>query len=159
MKRLIPLAMIPAIMVGVLLSIPAQGQSKLPDGEGKDVVERVCSQCHTLDRITTKALSKSNWIKTVQEMLGYGAKATDQDLDTVVEYLAAKYPEKAPTTINLNKAAVIAMVRFFEISPDDAASIVEYRDKNGDFKAWEDVEKVTGIDLKKLEAKKDKITF
>ena len=146
------------IAVGALLSIPVQAAT-LPEGEGKAVVERICARCHTLDRVMAKAQDKSNWIKTVQEMLGYGAAGTDKELDTIVNYLAANFPEKAPATININRATVIAMVRFLEISPDDAQSIVDYREKNGAFKAWADLEKVPGVDLKKIAAKKDQVIF
>ena len=40
-----------------------------------------------------------------------------------------------------------------------AAAIIQYREKNGNFKSIEDLKKVPGIDVDKIEAKKDRLTF
>jgi competence protein ComEA len=40
-----------------------------------------------------------------------------------------------------------------------AAAIVQYRDKNGDFHSIEDLKKVPGVDAAKIEAKKDRLLF
>ena len=40
-----------------------------------------------------------------------------------------------------------------------AAAIIEYRTKHGDFKSIADLKRVPGIDAAKIEAKKDRLTF
>jgi competence protein ComEA len=45
------------------------------------------------------------------------------------------------------------------ITPKEAAAIVAYREKNGSFKALEDLKKVPDLDYAKVEAKKDRIQF
>ena len=40
-----------------------------------------------------------------------------------------------------------------------AAAIIEYRTKNGNFKSIDDLKKVPGIDPAKIDAKKDRLTL
>ena len=40
-----------------------------------------------------------------------------------------------------------------------AAAIIQYREKNGPFKSIEELKKVPGIDIEKIEAKKDRLVF
>ena len=40
-----------------------------------------------------------------------------------------------------------------------AALIIQYRAKNGDFKSIDDLKKVPGVDVAKIEAKKDRLVF
>jgi competence ComEA-like helix-hairpin-helix protein len=40
-----------------------------------------------------------------------------------------------------------------------ASKIVEFREKNGLFKNWEDLRKVPAIDWKTVESKKDRLDF
>jgi hypothetical protein len=78
-----------ALMLAV--SVPAQD---LPDGPGKELVATVCTACHELTRITSKKRSKDEWNDTVDKMAKNGAKATDEEFDRIVTYLA-KYFGKA----------------------------------------------------------------
>jgi len=41
----------------------------------------------------------------------------------------------------------------------EAAALLAYRDKVGGFKTIDDIKKAPGIDFKKIEAAKDRITF
>ena len=66
-------------------SVPAQD---LPDGAGKELVANVCTKCHELSRITSKKRTKEEWSDTVDKMAKNGAKATDEEFDMIVGYLA-----------------------------------------------------------------------
>jgi competence ComEA-like helix-hairpin-helix protein len=46
-----------------------------------------------------------------------------------------------------------------KLFPEEAEAIVVYREKNGNFKEWQDLQKVPGVDPKKIESRKDHITF
>jgi competence ComEA-like helix-hairpin-helix protein len=46
-----------------------------------------------------------------------------------------------------------------ELTAKDADAIVKYRSDHGDFKDWDSLMKVPGIDTAKLTAKKDSIVF
>ena len=47
----------------------------------------VCTQCHELTRITSKKRTKEEWNDTVDKMAARGAKASDEDFETIVTYL------------------------------------------------------------------------
>jgi hypothetical protein len=73
-------------------SISAQD---LPDGAGKDVVMKVCTACHELARITSKRQTKEQWNDTVDKMAARGAKASDDEFEVIVTYLAKYFgPEQ-----------------------------------------------------------------
>ena len=59
----------------------------LPDGAGKDLVMNVCTQCHEVTRITSKKKTKDEWNDTVDKMAARGAKASDEEFETIVTYL------------------------------------------------------------------------
>jgi len=45
------------------------------------------------------------------------------------------------------------------LTSEEAAALVSYREKNGDYKTIDDLKKVAGVDSKKLDAKKDLLQF
>ena len=60
--------------------------------------------------------------------------------------------------ININKASIEELTQLKRIGQKYAKRIIEYREKNGDFKAPEDILKVKGIGNKTYELNKDLIT-
>jgi competence protein ComEA len=76
-------------------TIAAIGQTPLPEGEGKKLVERICTQCHGPENFTKKKLSKQEWEKVVDDMVEKGAEGTDAELDTVVKYLVKNFGKPA----------------------------------------------------------------
>ena len=149
--------------VGVVLMLPATGQ-ELPAGEGRNMVERVCSPCHGVALVTQRKLDPDGWQRLVDNMVVRGAKGTEDELKIVVHYLSVTFPlpdsEKMnPDKINVNKASAIRITNTLKLFPEEAEAIVDYREKNGDFKQWQDLMKVPGVDPKKIESRKDHITF
>jgi mono/diheme cytochrome c family protein len=82
------------LLTAFSLAASAHAQD-LPDGAGKDLVMNVCTQCHDLARITSKSRTKEEWNDTVDKMAMRGAKASDEEFETIVTYLA-KYFGKDP---------------------------------------------------------------
>jgi hypothetical protein len=76
-----------AIVIAFLPAASVQAQD-LPDGAGKELVMNVCTTCHELGRITSKKRTKEEWSDTVDKMAKNGAKATDDEFDMIVTYLA-----------------------------------------------------------------------
>jgi cytochrome c5 len=84
-----------AIVAAVGGSIVKSQEPSLPEGEGKDVVERMCAdQCHGLTTVVSARLAKEQWDATVKAMVARGAEGTDEDVQKAVDYLA-KYFGKA----------------------------------------------------------------
>ena len=66
--------------------------SDLPPGEGKAVVQRACTTCHTSGTISRKRATAAEWSATVDEMVNRGAELSDDEIATVSRYLAASFP-------------------------------------------------------------------
>jgi competence protein ComEA len=131
----------------------------LPEGPGKIETEKVCAQCHELERSISLRQDRAGWQATVDKMVGLGMKASEKDLQAAVEYLAAHYPASDVPPLDVNKARAIELESTLSLPRSQAALIVQYRSKNGDFKSIEDLKKVPGVDTAKIEAKKDRLVF
>lgn len=141
-------AMAPAVL-------PAQDQEyKLPNGPGKAVVEKVCSKCHDLEGVVRNRNTREGWEMVVDEMIARGAEGTDQEIDQIIEYLAANFAK-----VNVNKATADELTEALTIPKSTASAIVAYREKNGPFKEWTDLQKVPGIDVKQIQDKKGRVVF
>ena len=142
------------VSVALFAFTAAQAQD-LPEGKGKDTFMKVCGACHDAGVVVTMHNSKADWQTTVDDMKGRGADASDDDFKTIVDYLA-KYqgPE-----VNMNKASADDLKTQLDLSASEAAAIVKYRTDNGDFKSYADVQKVSGVDMKKLDPLKGRLTF
>lgn len=79
------------------LGMAQSGEVKLPEGEGKQVTERVCSACHGIDSVINERHDRAAWQKVVDDMAARGADATDAEFKTIVEYLAKYFAPKSAT--------------------------------------------------------------
>jgi hypothetical protein len=75
----------------VCVTSPVIAQDALPDGEGRDIVEDVCSQCHSLLNITDSKRTAAQWQYVVSQMIAQGAPLEDYEIDTVVSYLSKNF--------------------------------------------------------------------
>jgi competence ComEA-like helix-hairpin-helix protein len=138
-----------------LLCLAAAQAQDLPEGKGKDTFAKICGACHDAGVVVTMHQSKDDWQSTVDDMKGRGADGSDADFKTIIEYLS-KYqgPE-----VNVNKASADDLQKQLEITAAEAAAIVKARQDKGDFKGWEDLQKVSGVDAKKIEPLKGRIVY
>ncbi len=128
----------------------------LPAGKGKELVENTCGSCHGLDVVVAQHATKDGWASIVDYMVSRGATGTPDEIKTIVEYLAKNFPA---AKTNVNKATSADLQSQLELTAKDADAIVKYRTDHGDFKDWDSLAKVPGIDTAKLTAKKDSIAF
>jgi competence protein ComEA len=77
----------------------------------------------------------------------------------VVIALVCPLNAEEPSSVNINTASADELVKLEKIGPQYAARIVEYREKNGPFKAPEDIMNVAGIGPKTYEMNKDRIVI
>jgi competence protein ComEA len=144
-------------VLGVALAGGAWAQ--LPDGPGKAETERICSQCHELERSISLRQDRAGWAATVDKMMSLGATATDSEVRMVTDYLAAHYAGEAEQKIRINKARAIDLESGLTLKRSEAAAIIEYRTAHGPFHSMEDLKKVPNIDMAKIEARKDRLSF
>jgi len=143
----------------VLLLFAGTAWGQLPEGPGKAETQKICSQCHELDRSISLRQDRAGWQATMDKMVSLGAKGTDKEYQLVVDYLAAHYAAEEIPRINVNTARAIDLESGLTLRRSQAAAIIDYRQKNGPFKSIEDLKKVPGIDPAKIDAKKDRLIF
>ena len=126
-----------------------------PPGPGRDVTLRMCSKCHSPNNILAMGRTPEGWQELIIKMTTMGLQGTDEDFTATLDYLSASFPPK----INVNRANAAQLATALALTPAEAAAIVSYRDKNGSYKTIDDLKKVSGVDTKKFDAKKDLLQF
>ncbi len=82
-----------AFALGGQAKLPSalQTQTQLPDGKGRELVQRVCNSCHSVDLVATRPQTREEWTGTVQRMAQRGASATDDQFQQIVDYLTQNF--------------------------------------------------------------------
>jgi virginiamycin B lyase len=78
----------------VALALPAAA-AELPQGPGRGKVERYCVRCHGLATVERGGYSRAAWRNNVQMMINVGARVPKDEVEGLVDYLAANLPERA----------------------------------------------------------------
>ncbi len=81
------------LAVAATLFCPATGraQGPFPEGEARDTVIVVCSQCHVLTRITDNDLDAEEWEFMLYDMIARGAPLHERDIESVRRYLVEHF--------------------------------------------------------------------
>jgi competence protein ComEA len=88
-------------------------------------------------------------------MAGFGAVGTDDEFTAILDYLVKNFP----SPVNVNKATAEQLESGLGLSTAEAEAVIQYREKNGDFKSIDDLKKVPDLDAGKLDAKKARLAF
>ncbi len=70
---------------------PTQPAISPPTQNGAELLQQRCSAHHTLDRVERASKSQAEWEATVERMTGKGAELTDDEAQTLIEYLVENY--------------------------------------------------------------------
>jgi competence protein ComEA len=132
---------------------------QLPEGPGRAEVEKLCRPCHEVARATAPRQDRAGWNHTMARMAAFGMKSSDQEFLLALDYLAKNFPAEDVPRINVNKASAVELESGLSLRRSQAASVLAYRAKHGDFKSLEDLKKVPLLEADKIEAKKDRIAF
>jgi len=132
---------------------------QLPDGPGRQETEKLCSDCHELARSLSLRQDRDGWKATINKMTSLGAQGSEQEFAAVLEYLSSHYVAEALPPLSVNKAKALDFETRLSLRRSQAAAIIDYRIKHGDFKSIEDLKKVPGVDTAKIDAKKDILEF
>ncbi len=90
-------------------------------------------------------------------MVDNGAKATDDELTVIVNYLVENFGPKSK--IHMNTAPMGEIKAVLGLTVTQAVAVVDYREAHGNFKTWQDLLKVPQMDAKVIEEKKDLLAF
>ena len=134
--------------------VQAPGLQEAQADKGADAFTAVCSKCHPADRIVATRRTRTQWEETLEKMTKLGAQITDDNYETLIEYLLRHYGK-----INVNRGASKDLALVANITPSDADAIVKYRTDHGDFADFDALSKVPGIDVKALEEHRAALDF
>ncbi len=70
-------------------------RAQLPEGAGKETVQKACGTCHAAEMVLGKAMGREQWNTTVADMVTKGAKIGDAEFTQIVDYLAANLGPQA----------------------------------------------------------------
>ncbi len=138
----------------LLLAALAAQPPVLPAGPGKETVQKLCSNCHGVVILLAPRRTKPAWQKSVEQMAALGVEGSDEEFETVVEYLTRHFGK-----INVNRASEAELRQVLDIGAKEAEAIVRHRQRNGDFKDMESVRKAAGLDAGKMIELRDRILF
>jgi len=142
----------------VVTTASAAGRRATPqepsDDKGAAAFTAVCSKCHPAERIVATRRTKSQWEEVLDQMTKLGAPITDDNYDTLIDYLLRHYGK-----INVNRGESKDIALVASLSPKDADAIVKYRSEHGDFADFDALTKVPGIDVKALEEHRAALDF
>lgn len=137
-----------------LLVVPVLSAQDVPDGPGKDTLQKVCTTCHDLGVLASMNGTSDIWQSVIDDMKSRGADGTDDDFKTIIGYLSKYYGPAVK--INTDPATNIQTLG---LTADEAAAIVKYRTDNGNFHSMDDLMKVPGLDMSKLQGLQNRIKF
>jgi competence ComEA-like helix-hairpin-helix protein len=126
----------------------------LPDGPGKETVKKLCSNCHGVAILFAPRRTKTAWQKSVEQMEALGVEGSEQEFETVVEYLTRYFGK-----INVNRASAAELRQVLDIGEKEAEAIVRHRGQNGEFKDLENFRKAAGLEAAKMVELRDRILF
>ena len=78
-------------LFGFAATVPVRATDPFPEGPGKAVFIKVCTQCHAIEPIATLRHNKDEWKDLVLDMKGMGADATDEECNVIIDYLAKNF--------------------------------------------------------------------
>ena len=156
-------AFVVARVCGILLcaaagsSVPTLAQVVLPEAPGRDMTVKLCGNCHAAETVASVRLAPEGWREVIARMVAAGAKGTEQELETVFEYVSTQFPVEAQKALNLNAATAVELESVAGLLRKEAAALIAHREKNGPCKKLEDLRKVAGLDYKKIDARKERL--
>lgn len=135
---------------------PAAGRQAgaSPQTPERALYVRVCAECHDLKRTESLRRSRNEWRDTIYQMIEDGAEASDAEYEAILDFLVSNYGAVA-----VNHAPADELATVLAISEQDGQTIVAYRIKYGNFRDFDALKKVPGIEVDKLEARRASLRF
>ena len=135
---------------------PQTPEAKSPDEvKAEETFTRNCVKCHPVDRIAGSRRTRTQWEEVMTTMqTARGAVIADEEWDVILSYLVKQHGR-----VNVNRATIDDLVEVLGVTAESADTIVKYRREHGNFEDFDAFAKVPGLDLGKLEKKRDAISF
>jgi competence ComEA-like helix-hairpin-helix protein len=132
----------------------------MPEGPGKPIILRECTTCHLPDHFTKYRHSNEEWQAIVIRMAPRTRSISKEETETVQKYLATNFPKVEDSTrLNVNKATADEIVARLGLTPEEAKAVIDYRQRHGTFREWGELLAIYGVDGRKIESIKDRMSF
>ncbi|HKQ78287.1 MAG TPA: c-type cytochrome [Blastocatellia bacterium] len=91
-------------LIGIMFALRLSGIAILQpavamqssQADARAVVQKICgTACHALERATVSPRSRAQWEDVISKMISMGAKGTDEEFATALNYLATNYGRDA----------------------------------------------------------------
>jgi competence protein ComEA len=128
--------------------------SRFPAGPGRDALFKVCKECHGPESVLGQLKTRDEWSKTLDEMAANGATGTDEEWNSILDYLDKHY-----SLILVNTAPAKDLALKLDVPAEIADEIVRTRTEKGTFTSIDELKRVPGLDGAKLDARKDRLIF
>ena len=99
-------------------------------------------------------LTREGWEDVIAKMVGLGAKGTDAELETVLDYLSTHFKGEAAVPLNLNRATSVELESIAGLLRRESAAWIAYRGKRP-CTTLDDLKAVPGLDFKKIEKRRE----
>jgi competence protein ComEA len=154
--KLALLAFLIVAAVRVATASPQVAAAQPPSDADKEreVFEMTCGVCHESNLIGESLRSPAEWDELISLMQGYGAGGTPEQFAQARAFMLRSFGR-----VNVNSAAAIDLAPVLDVTPDQAGAVIAYRDQNGRFATVDDLKRVPGLDIAKIEARKERLMF
>lgn len=117
------------------------------------VFQRVCSACHAMDNVGGRR-SRAQWEDLIYKMIDLGAKGSEKDFQTTLEYLASAYGR-----VNVNRGSTSELSAVLGLTAQQAGAVISHRREHGKYEDFEAFVKTPGLDAAKLEDLRDAMSY
>jgi cytochrome c5 len=70
----------------------------LPAASARSLLVQTCAVCHAIELVVVRKRSADEWDTLIAKMVGYGAKATDDEQEQIFQYLVQHFLADTPAT-------------------------------------------------------------
>jgi len=153
MKRV--MLFVVAIACSLIPSVTVATASRQANGSknGEEVFMNRCGSCHATDRALVAPRTKKGWEAVLAEMANIGAQLEPGDQETILAFLTEQHG-----LVNVNAASAEELVAL-GLSRKDADAIRSYRTEHGPFADFAALQRVSGLDMDRLNAVRERVAF
>jgi len=111
---------------------------------------KVCVRCHPSDKIVEGRRYRTQWDQVLEQMVARGATGSDEEMDTIFDYLVAEFGR-----VEINKAPADEIAQVLHLEQGVADTIVKQRP----FADFDTLTALPGVPVEELTKRRDAIVF
>jgi competence ComEA-like helix-hairpin-helix protein len=142
-----------ACSLGLSVDVATGSQQSNGSPKGEEIFQNRCGTCHGTDRALVAPRTKKGWEGVLAEMVNVGAQLETGEQEAILAFLTERHG-----LVNVNAANAEELVAL-GLSKKDADTIVSYRTDQGPFADFAALQRVTGLDVDRLNAVRERMAF